>query len=249
MISSVKRLVKGVLVVATIGLYSVTASATTINYNFDSGSLNPMFSVGGVEYFRINYDLSSGLTGSLDTTTGTFQLGGTLSGVADGAFLSGVTGQTSTITINRVVTGLVQETYNGENFWVARPGSTSTGTISGSLMGTNFSFNIDQSFANVLPTSGPSLNNRYAEFVGTGDFATILGNLGFNNDGRTYFESWITNTTVAGLFGEEFDIGGDFHSTVAPAERMETTPTPEPTTILLLTLALVGAGVLRRKDC
>lgn len=249
MIYSAKRLVKRVIILATMVLYSVTASATTINYNFDSGTLNPMFSVDGVEYFRISYDLSSGLTGKLDTATGTFQLAGTVSGVAQGALWSNVTGQTSTITIDQTFTGLTLENYNGEEFWVARAGSTSTGTISGSLMGLNFSFNIDQNFANVVQASGPALNNRYAEFVDTGDFATLLGNLGFNNDGRTYFESWITNTSPVALLGEEFDISGDSHSTVFEAEPVRTAETPEPSTVLLLSLALVGAGVLRKKNC
>ena len=93
--------------------------------------------------------------------------------------------------------------------------------------------------ASIAATRPQATLDKFGPLVGSGFFDIILGDLG-NGD---VLSTWVRSTQNFTINGEEYWFKGDFHTAVTGEEAV-----PEPATVALLGLGLIGAGFRRRKQ-
>lgn len=211
-----------------------SASAETISYLL-GGSFGPSFRMEGQNTyddfaFKLKFDAATGLIGTLDTDAGTFLVSGTLLG----RLTPGTMGVAEDLVadVEMLYSGLSFESINGTDYWVGREDSVSSGSISGNMLGEDYSFDLTGKFANITPDSNHVMREQFQEFMNTGPFSAVLGALQFDTDSKVFFESWIQNSDeMVEIAGMPLRIQGDFHTTI-------TAENPEPATLLLFLIAL-----------
>lgn len=216
-----------------------SAEAATIEYEF-FGGFGPRFTMVGEDdaSFFMKLDVATGLIGVLDTTAGTFSVSGDL----EGNLLPGSMDVSGPImaSVEMFYSDLSLENINGTEYWVGRSDSSSIGSVSGTMLGEDYSFALTGKFADITDVTPDPMATRFGEFINTGPFSIVFGALEFAGSNDVFFESWIQNADDSvQIAGMPFSIRGDFHTRVS-AEN------PEPASVILLTLAL-GTFFFRRK--
>ena len=229
------------------------AEATTLDPNSSSAatgsfSFNLFDSNSILQYtIQVNFGTGSYQTGSI--------AGGTLSSFQ--ANLSGVTGgglySASGTLLQSITGGSLQ--YNANNLLQSGTNPGVYGLVEGQGTGGALVFNVTTSGGQVLTTP---MNTNYMDmtglvpsnnpfFPGTSAFdntsiGAVFGEIGQGSALNAIVHGWLFNPTVTIPGLGTFSVGGDF------TVRTAGSPVPEPATLGLMSLAMFGGAIRRRRS-